>query len=104
MSHHSGFSSASRMEIDRLNLEAAKTAAENAAKDARIAAMEAMLAANGLLNKQPTPGTSGTQGASTQAAHQGGPPTPGGRKRHSSQQLGGTSRGSRKGGLNRSKY
>ncbi len=55
MSHHSGFSSASRMEIERLNQEAAKSAADMAAKDERLAAMEAMLAANGLLNQQPVP-------------------------------------------------
>jgi hypothetical protein len=53
MSHHSGFLSASRMEIERLNQEAAKTAADMAAKDERLAAMEAMLAGNGLLNQQP---------------------------------------------------
>ena len=46
MSHHSGFSSASRLAIDRLNQEAAE-------KDKRLAAMEAMLAANGLLVQQP---------------------------------------------------
>jgi hypothetical protein len=47
MSHYSGFSSASRMEIERLNQEAAL-------KDQKLAAMEAMLAANGLLEQNQT--------------------------------------------------
>ena len=99
MSHHSGFSSASRMEIERLNQEAAKSAADMAAKDERLAAMEAMLAANGLLNQQPVQALSHIQnqaGAQTQAQARSNNVliTPS-RKRHSSQQLGGNTKGSR---------
>ena len=91
MSHHSGFSSASRMEIDRLNevaaIKDAKTAAEMAAKDEKLAALQAMLMASGILGgvsmSQPPPQTHPQ------------PSTPGGRKRHNSQQLGNQSKGGR---------
>ena len=105
MSHHSGFSSASRMEIERLNQEAVKSAAENAAKDERIAAMEAMLAANGLLHQQSGPTQAqlpkqtkahaqGQARTQIQARQNSTLVTPS-RKRHSSQQLGGNTKGSR---------
>ena len=83
MSQHSGFSSASRMEIERLNEEkaiiAAKNAAEMAEKDKQLASLQSLLAANGLIEMGIKPHTSDTPS----------------RKRHSSQQLGGTSKDSR---------
>ena len=82
MSHHSGFSSASRMEIDRLNREnerlAALNAAEMAAQKVQLAAqndkmeaLQAILVANGLLcvpnQLQPATNAANTQCTSTQA-------------------------------------
>ena len=84
MSHHSGFSSASRMEIDRLNKEseekdrrAAIAAAEMSAQRAQLTAqneqmkaMQAILAANGLIpvqNKANVQGTSAQARATDQA-------------------------------------
>jgi hypothetical protein len=73
MSHYSGFSSASRLEIERLNQVNAQLAAENAAEmaaqkallvaqEARLASMQAMLVSNGLLQfereQEPIQGTS----------------------------------------------
>ncbi len=60
MSHYSDFSSTSRLEIERLNQineqmaskNAAKTAAQKAqleAQEARLATMQALLVANGLI-------------------------------------------------------
>ena len=93
MSHHSGYSSASRMEIERLNNEnekmAARNAAEMAAQRAQMEAMQAILVANGLI---PNPGLSVPQPAQpTVPVFNPSQPPPGitpSRKRHSSQQLG----------------
>ena len=77
MSHHSGFSSASRMEIERLNQVSAATAAvsaaEMAAKDKKLAALEALLVANGLA-PAPTPShipTSSGTGCGSRGGHGG---------------------------------
>jgi hypothetical protein len=121
MSHYSGFSSASRLEIERLNQVHAQLAADNAAEmaaqksllvaqEARLASMQAMLVSNGLL-KEPIQGTSAQALAHDQAQASlfrvrppqaevgnefiGDTPqnnsTPG-RKRHSSQQLQGAAK------------
>ena len=73
MSHYSGFSSASRLEIERLNQVNAQMAIKNAAEmaaqkaqlvaqEARLASMQEMLVANGLLQlgreHEPVQGTS----------------------------------------------
>ena len=102
MSHYSGFSSASRIEIEKLNEEKAnieaKMAAEMAEKDKKLAALQALLVASGLVGVNMEPG----QGTSAQAQEQeqtrerqliGGVNTnmdvtiTPSRKRHSSQQL-----------------
>jgi hypothetical protein len=62
MSNHSGFSSASMMEIERLNNENKKMAAKNAAEmatqsaqmsaqNAQMQVMQSILAANGIIPK-----------------------------------------------------
>ena len=90
MSHYSGFSSASRMEIERLNEEKAnfaiKTAAEMAEKDRKLEALQAMLVANGLVgvDLEPIPGTSTQALGTTNETIATITPS---RKRHSSQQL-----------------
>jgi hypothetical protein len=102
MSNYSSFSSASRMKIERLNevavikdariaAEAEKTAAEMAEKDKKLAALQAMLMASGILGvavSEPG-GPLSVKRSDCQTTN-----TPS-RKRHSSQQLGGIPKDSR---------
>ena len=119
MSNYSGYSTASKLAIARIEQEkaviehekvemAAKMAAQDAqmaAQKAQLDALQAMLVANGMVSaKGPVPSTSGmakssfrnpapvTTTSTQPAQHNGGTP---GRKRHSSQQLGGASKDSR---------
>jgi hypothetical protein len=103
ISHHSGFSSALRMEIKRLNevaaikeakvaADAEKTVAEMAEKDKKLAALQALLMAIGILG-----GTSNSEPGGPLPVNRSDNQitnTPS-RKTHSSQQLGGKPKDSR---------
>ena len=103
MSNYSSFSSASRMEIDRLNevaaikdaraaAEAEKTAAEMAEKDKKLAALQAMLMASGILGATAVSEPRGPLSVKRSDCQNTNTPS---RKRHSSQQLGGIPKDSR---------
>ncbi len=103
MSNYSSFSSASRMKIERLNevavikdariaAEAEKTVAEMTEKDKKLAALQAMLMASGILGVAAVSEPGGPLSVKRSDCQTTNTPS---RKRHSSQQLGGIPKDSR---------